>query len=48
MVEGYDAAMVKAGARDIAAAVEAVAARAAAAGAAAVGAPGLAVTGPRG
>ena len=53
MVEGYDAAMVKAGARDIAAAVEAVAAKAAAAAnaAEAVAAPGpagLAVTGPRG
>jgi phosphoglucosamine mutase len=43
MVEGYDARMVKTGARDIAAAVEAVAAKAAAAEA-----PGLAVTGPRG
>ncbi len=52
MVEGYDANLVKSGARDIAAEVEAVAAKAAAeapaAESAAAGAAGLAVTAPRG
>jgi len=52
MVEGYDIGLVKKGARDIAAEVEAVAAKAAgeapAAEAAEAGAAGLAVTGPRG
>jgi phosphoglucosamine mutase len=45
MVEGHEAKMVKAGARMIAAAVEAVALKT---GAIEPGAPGLAVTGPRG
>jgi phosphoglucosamine mutase len=45
MVEGHDAKMVKAGAREIADAVEAVAGKGSAAPAAG---PGLAVTGPRG
>jgi phosphoglucosamine mutase len=47
MVEGYDAKLVKAGARDIAAAVERVAAKGAAGHTPAASA-GLAVTGPRG
>jgi phosphoglucosamine mutase len=45
MVEGHDAKMVKAGAREIADVVEAVAGKGSAAPA---GGPGLAVTGPRG